>query len=219
MEDLLAVNILLKKASKSAVICLIAYYDDVLLSLLPALRLVFTPKLKTNFEYCTLFTVPWVSLDYTIFKQQMGIELLFFTSNGHFFIYHYYYTNKLNRNFIFQAVRFPLNSCSVYSSCSTCVTSKDFLNCGWCHDKCTTRNECKNGWNPEYCVPQITSVSQIFIVLPFFFLIHLFSSSFFLFSFLFFFLILSSFSWFPFFPCLPYSAFLLHYPSFSFLVS
>lgn len=63
-------------------------------------------------------------------------------------------------NNIFQVIRFPLKSCSIYINCSSCVTSNHPLNCGWCHDKCTTSSECSNGWSPDSCVPQITSVSQ-----------------------------------------------------------
>lgn len=56
-------------------------------------------------------------------------------------------------------VRFPLNSCGVYTKCSTCVTTNDPLSCGWCHNKCTTRSECSNGWSPDCCVPQIMSIN------------------------------------------------------------
>lgn len=58
-------------------------------------------------------------------------------------------------------IRFPLKSCSIYTNCSSCVTSNHPLNCGWCHDKCTTSNECSNGWSPDSCVPQITSIRPI----------------------------------------------------------
>ncbi|XP_061187115.1 hepatocyte growth factor receptor-like [Saccostrea echinata] len=43
-----------------------------------------------------------------------------------------------------KASRFPLYSCHVHTTCSTCVTSGDPLGCGWCGDSCVMRSECNS---------------------------------------------------------------------------
>ncbi|CAI9717985.1 hepatocyte growth factor receptor-like [Octopus vulgaris] len=58
-----------------------------------------------------------------------------------------------------KVTRFPLVSCSVYSSCRTCVTANDVIKCGWCKNKCTTHSACKEiAWYPDFCKPVITSI-------------------------------------------------------------
>ena len=62
----------------------------------------------------------------------------------------------------FQLTKFPLHSCEVYNECSTCVSSRDPLGCGWCGSKCTKRDECNEtamAWSHDTCKPYISSVS------------------------------------------------------------
>ena len=37
-----------------------------------------------------------------------------------------------------QVTKFPVNSCSIYSTCRTCFESEDPLNCGWCGSHCAS---------------------------------------------------------------------------------
>jgi len=57
-----------------------------------------------------------------------------------------------------QVTKFPLHSCSIYSSCSKCVTTKDPLGCGWCsgNGKCG-HNRCEDGGRPttDECSPVV----------------------------------------------------------------
>jgi len=58
-----------------------------------------------------------------------------------------------------QVTKFPLHSCSIYSSCSKCITTKDPLGCGWCPEdgRCGHPTECANGRRPvrDECSPVI----------------------------------------------------------------
>lgn len=58
-----------------------------------------------------------------------------------------------------QVTKFPLHSCSIYSSCSKCITTKDPLGCGWCSEdgRCGHPTECTNGRRPvrDECSPVI----------------------------------------------------------------
>ncbi|XP_052781124.1 hepatocyte growth factor receptor-like isoform X1 [Mya arenaria] len=57
-------------------------------------------------------------------------------------------------------VKFPLQSCAVYSECSSCVKSKDPIGCGWCKDKCTRKDNCTaDNWSHNTCQPYISWVS------------------------------------------------------------
>lgn len=49
----------------------------------------------------------------------------------------------------------PVQSCSVYMTCATCVTTLDPLDCGWCEDHCTTKETCHSGfsWSKTTCPP------------------------------------------------------------------
>lgn len=55
-------------------------------------------------------------------------------------------------------IQFPTNSCSIYSRCSACITTKDPLGCGWCGTTCGSSSECESG-KTNYCTPVIYSFS------------------------------------------------------------
>lgn len=55
-------------------------------------------------------------------------------------------------------IKFPTNSCAIYSSCATCIQSKDPLGCGWCDGKCGSVNECPTTPS-QTCSPVIYSFS------------------------------------------------------------
>ncbi|KAL4226642.1 hypothetical protein ACF0H5_014623 [Mactra antiquata] len=60
--------------------------------------------------------------------------------------------------------KFPLESCLVYDECSTCVSSKDPLGCGWCGDHCSKKDECIDPsieWTHDTCKPYITSFEPL----------------------------------------------------------
>ncbi|XP_062589416.1 plexin-A4-like [Saccostrea cucullata] len=57
-----------------------------------------------------------------------------------------------------KASRFPLFSCHVHTTCGTCVTSGDPLECGWCKDSCVMKSECTSMWYNDTCPPFIAKV-------------------------------------------------------------
>ena len=66
--------------------------------------------------------------------------------------------------FSYQVTKFPLQSCSVYSECSSCVSSGDPLGCGWCGNQCTQRDECTDPntkWSHNTCKPYIKEVGRV----------------------------------------------------------
>ena len=66
---------------------------------------------------------------------------------------------------MFQIVRLSVRSCSVYTSCSSCVLTSDPLACGWCEGHCSTEAECtSNSWRSDRCPPQIQQVNMSSIV-------------------------------------------------------
>ena len=40
-----------------------------------------------------------------------------------------------------QVIKFPLKSCAIYSACRSCVASLDPQGCGWCGNRCCSREE------------------------------------------------------------------------------
>ncbi|XP_060633670.2 hepatocyte growth factor receptor [Anolis sagrei] len=57
--------------------------------------------------------------------------------------------------------KIPLNGpgCSHFSTCSQCLLSPSFMNCGWCGNQCTYSWECSGGgWTQETCSPQISEI-------------------------------------------------------------
>ncbi|XP_052285570.1 hepatocyte growth factor receptor-like isoform X3 [Dreissena polymorpha] len=57
-------------------------------------------------------------------------------------------------------IKFPLQSCAVYSECATCVSSKDPQGCGWCGNKCSKRDDCApETWSHNTCQPYISWVT------------------------------------------------------------
>lgn len=53
-------------------------------------------------------------------------------------------------------IKFPTNSCSIYSSCATCIQSRDPLGCGWCGNSCASSSECSKELSRS-CSPVIYS--------------------------------------------------------------
>ena len=53
--------------------------------------------------------------------------------------------------------KFPVKSCSIYSSCTSCLSSSDPLGCGWCDGKCGHAKECPVNSPPDQstCTPVI----------------------------------------------------------------
>ncbi|XP_062838473.1 hepatocyte growth factor receptor isoform X2 [Anolis carolinensis] len=57
--------------------------------------------------------------------------------------------------------KIPLNGpgCSHFSTCSQCLLSPPFMNCGWCGNRCAYSWECSSGgWTQETCSPQISQI-------------------------------------------------------------
>ena len=61
--------------------------------------------------------------------------------------------------FGYQVTKFPVDSCSIYSSCATCITSKDPLECGWCGSYCAAQSECPRPISRSVCSPVISEFS------------------------------------------------------------
>uniref|UniRef100_A0A803SZ05 Hepatocyte growth factor receptor n=1 Tax=Anolis carolinensis TaxID=28377 RepID=A0A803SZ05_ANOCA len=60
-----------------------------------------------------------------------------------------------------QITKIPLNGpgCSHFSTCSQCLLSPPFMNCGWCGNRCAYSWECSSGgWTQETCSPQISQI-------------------------------------------------------------
>ncbi|XP_071961209.1 hepatocyte growth factor receptor-like [Antedon mediterranea] len=58
----------------------------------------------------------------------------------------------------------PINDCSQYPDCSTCVTTEDPIICGWCGDYCSSQNECFGAgvvWSQAACLPAIYEISPL----------------------------------------------------------
>ena len=73
-------------------------------------------------------------------------------------------TKEDNNTFVYfasgyQVTKFPGNSCSIYSSCATCITSKDPLECGWCGSYCAAQSECPRLISRSVCSPVIFEFS------------------------------------------------------------
>lgn len=57
--------------------------------------------------------------------------------------------------------KIPLSGpgCSHFSTCSQCLLSPSFMNCGWCSNRCVRSWECSIGeWTQETCLPRISQV-------------------------------------------------------------
>lgn len=63
---------------------------------------------------------------------------------------------------LIQVSSIPVQSCSVYMTCATCVTTLDPMDCGWCEDHCTTKETCHSGfsWSKTTCPPVLETVSK-----------------------------------------------------------
>ncbi|KAF7246548.1 Hepatocyte growth factor receptor [Varanus komodoensis] len=57
--------------------------------------------------------------------------------------------------------KIPLSGpgCSHFSTCSQCLLSPSFMNCGWCDDRCVWSWECSTGgWTQDTCSPKISEI-------------------------------------------------------------
>ncbi|XP_051931785.1 macrophage-stimulating protein receptor [Hippocampus zosterae] len=46
--------------------------------------------------------------------------------------------------------------CAHFVTCSMCLMSPHFMNCGWCSGMCSRQDECASQWNKHSCSPVIT---------------------------------------------------------------
>ncbi|XP_053110272.1 hepatocyte growth factor receptor isoform X2 [Hemicordylus capensis] len=57
--------------------------------------------------------------------------------------------------------KIPLNGpgCFHFITCSQCLLSPPFMNCGWCSNRCVRSWECNiGGWTQETCLPRISQI-------------------------------------------------------------
>ncbi|XP_062977138.1 macrophage-stimulating protein receptor [Elgaria multicarinata webbii] len=47
--------------------------------------------------------------------------------------------------------------CHHFLTCLRCLKAERFMECGWCGDSCTRREECKETWDQESCPPMLTN--------------------------------------------------------------
>nr|XP_020645351.1 hepatocyte growth factor receptor isoform X2 [Pogona vitticeps]XP_020645352.1 hepatocyte growth factor receptor isoform X2 [Pogona vitticeps]XP_020645353.1 hepatocyte growth factor receptor isoform X2 [Pogona vitticeps]XP_020645354.1 hepatocyte growth factor receptor isoform X2 [Pogona vitticeps] len=60
-----------------------------------------------------------------------------------------------------KVTKIPLNGpgCSHFNTCSLCLLSPSFMNCGWCGNQCVQPWECSvERWTQETCSPQISEI-------------------------------------------------------------
>uniref|UniRef100_A0A4W3HX17 Hepatocyte growth factor receptor n=1 Tax=Callorhinchus milii TaxID=7868 RepID=A0A4W3HX17_CALMI len=63
-----------------------------------------------------------------------------------------------------RVTKMPLTGpgCDHFLSCSKCLTASSLMQCGWCTDQCSRREECINKtWTQSTCLPVISEVSPL----------------------------------------------------------
>nr|DBA31224.1 TPA: hypothetical protein GDO54_007103 [Pyxicephalus adspersus] len=49
--------------------------------------------------------------------------------------------------------------CEHYKSCSHCISTPSYMNCGWCKDRCSRKNDCLNDeWSQKTCSPVVSEI-------------------------------------------------------------
>ncbi|XP_075713237.1 hepatocyte growth factor receptor isoform X2 [Rhinoderma darwinii] len=52
--------------------------------------------------------------------------------------------------------------CEQHRSCSNCISTPEYMKCGWCKDHCSTKKNCsKEEWTQEVCSPVVSKIFPV----------------------------------------------------------